>query len=124
MSASTKILREVDHTPGDGQPDYMFFCPGCQCGHGVWTKTNNSMGAVWSFNGDMERPTFNPSILIRSHQWTPPVTAENIDQWRQSPWPQTKVDTVCHSFVRDGQIQFLSDCTHELKGKTVPLPPF
>lgn len=28
----------------------------------------------------------------------------------------------CHSFVRDGQIEFLSDCTHALAGKTVSLP--
>lgn len=27
-------------------------------------------------------------------------------------------------FIRDGQIQFLGDCTHALAGKTVPLPEF
>jgi hypothetical protein len=27
----------------------------------------------------------------------------------------------CHFFVRDGQIQFLEDCHHNLKGKTVPM---
>ncbi len=30
-------------------------------------------------------------------------------------------DEVCHSFVTDGQIQFLGDCTHKLAGQTVPL---
>jgi hypothetical protein len=30
----------------------------------------------------------------------------------------------CHSLVTDGNIQFLDDCTHELKGKTVPLEDF
>jgi hypothetical protein len=29
---------------------------------------------------------------------------------------------VCHSFVTDGRIQFLEDCTHELAGQTVDLP--
>lgn len=29
---------------------------------------------------------------------------------------------ICHSFIKDGMIQFLGDCTHELKGKTVKLP--
>lgn len=29
---------------------------------------------------------------------------------------------VCHSFVTDGRIQFLSDCTHSLAGQTVDLP--
>ena len=29
--------------------------------------------------------------------------------------------TRCHSFVRLGMIQFLSDCTHEFKNQTLPL---
>ena len=29
---------------------------------------------------------------------------------------------VCHTFVTDGRIQFLSDCTHALAGQTVDLP--
>jgi hypothetical protein len=28
----------------------------------------------------------------------------------------------CHSFVKDGWIQFLGDCYHELKGLTVEIP--
>jgi hypothetical protein len=31
-------------------------------------------------------------------------------------------DTVCHSWVTNGRIQFLSDCTHSLKDQTVELP--
>jgi hypothetical protein len=31
---------------------------------------------------------------------------------------------VCHSFVREGQIQFLGDCTHAFAGQTVPMIPF
>jgi hypothetical protein len=30
--------------------------------------------------------------------------------------------TCCHVFVTKGEIQFLGDCTHELKNKTVPIP--
>jgi hypothetical protein len=30
----------------------------------------------------------------------------------------------CHSFVTDGRIQFLGDCTHHPVGQTVPLPPW
>lgn len=40
------------------------------------------------------------------------------------PWEQTKVEKVCHSFVTDGRIQFLADCTHDLAGLTVDLPDF
>ena len=30
----------------------------------------------------------------------------------------------CHSFIRDGKIQYLNDCTHEFAGKTVELPDY
>jgi hypothetical protein len=52
----------------------------------------------------MIRPTFEPSILI------------SIGNGPDAP------RLVCHSFVREGKIQFLGDCTHELAGQTVPLP--
>lgn len=28
---------------------------------------------------------------------------------------------ICHSFITDGEIQFLNDCTHKLAGHTVDL---
>lgn len=103
----------------------MFFCPGCHCGHGVWVHPHrNGKSGTWSFNGDMEKPTFNPSLLVSHDTWTPPVTLENMEEYRMRPWPQTKIHHICHSFVREGMIQFLGDCTHELKGQTVPLPDF
>jgi hypothetical protein len=36
--------------------------------------------------------------------------------------PQT--DKVCHSFVVDGQMQMLGDCTHPLAGQIVAIPPW
>ena len=53
----------------------------------------------WQFNGDVERPTFTPSVLER--------------------YGDSEVN---HYFVTDGRIQFLADCTHELAGQTVDLP--
>jgi len=73
---------------------WMVFCPGCKCGH--------LFDSRWTFNGDMVKPTFRASMLVNQHD------------------PKSR----CHSFVTDGQIQFLDDCAHELKGKTVPLEPF
>lgn len=52
----------------------------------------------WSWNGDVEKPTLKPSILSD-----------------QGP------ELVCHSFVNDGKIQFLGDCTHEFAGQTLDL---
>jgi hypothetical protein len=86
-------------------PDFVFFCPGCRCEHGVWTSKTNRNGARWTWNGDMVRPTFSPSL--------------NISYGNGPDVPRV----VCHSFVRDGQIQFLGDCTHALAGQTVPLEP-
>lgn len=97
-----------------------FMCPGCDGPHML--RVEGEGAPRWGFNGDGDRPTFTPSILARGEAWTPPVTAENLAEWERAPWPQTKVETVCHSFVTDGRIQFLGDCTHALAGQTVDLP--
>jgi hypothetical protein len=94
MSRDEKIVRRC----ADGT--LAVFCPACKCAHGV--------NSGWTFNGDMERPTFSPSIL---------VTWEGFEDGKE-------IKKICHSYVRDGQIQFLNDCTHELAGKTVPLEAF
>jgi hypothetical protein len=78
---------------------YVFHCPGCKCAHGVTTQ-GYKQEPRWTWNESMDAPTFKPSILC------------NRDD------PATR----CHSFVTDGKIQFLGDCFHELKNKTVDLP--
>ena len=114
MALISRKLRSVE---GDG---LMFWCPGCDGAHQV--RVGEGPGPRWGYNGDAERPTFTPSVLARWTEAEPPVTSENLEEWRRSPWPQTKVEKVCHSFVTDGQIQFLGDCTHALAGQTVDLP--
>ena len=79
-----------------GGKAWYFKCPGCKEDH-VITE------GKWKFNGDINSPTFSPSLLVHS------VNKDNPDYFR------------CHSYIRDGMIQFLNDCTHELKGQTVPL---
>lgn len=95
-----------------------FHCPGCKDIHWIVTDTPDG----WGFNGDYERPTFTPSVLMQARYAEPPVTPENLEQWKREPWEQRTVDRVCHSFVTDGRIQFLTDSTHELAGQTVDLP--
>ena len=87
-----------------------FKCPGCESIHVIAVDDPNHNGAKWSWNGSMEKPTFNPSVL---------VTYNGDDAGIDGAPP-----AVCHSFVRDGQIQFLGDCTHKLAGQTVSLPAF
>ena len=101
-----QILRRT----ADGR--FMFFCPGCGCAHGVTS--------AWSFNGDFGKPTFSPSILVRGTQ---PITDEEHAKLMAGEHVEPR-PLCCHSFVRDGEIQFLDDCTHALKGQTVPLEAF
>lgn len=101
-----------------------FNCPGCKERHNVRIVPKDQL-PCWQFNGNFDKPTFQPSILIRSGHYVPwynpsdpcwcTYNKENPD--KKAPFECT----VCHSFITDGQIQFLGDCTHELAGKTVPL---
>ncbi len=86
-------------------------CPGCG-DHHVLPVTGPR---AWGFNGSFDRPTFTPSILVRWKDWD--LDAETDEARAASVRPM-----VCHSFVTDGRIQFLSDCTHPLAGTTVDLP--
>jgi hypothetical protein len=101
---------------------YGFHCPGCDRFHAVYTAGYPSQN--WTFNGDTERPTFTPSLLVQWDDHEPPVTPENIEEYKRAPWTQSKVHRVCHSFITDGRIQFLGDCTHALAGQTVEIPPW
>ncbi len=112
----------VLHTIDNGR--VAFHCPGCDDGHEIPVDASGHRpGVAWGWNGSYDAPTFTPSILVKCHEWQPPVTPENLAQWEREPWPQQKVATVCHSFVTDGKIQFLSDCTHALAGQVVTLQP-
>lgn len=88
----------------------QFFCPGCNRLHEV----NDS----WYFNGDTALPTLHPSVLV---QGTEDLTEDEYQQViagiEVKPRPLR-----CHSFVKDGCIQFLRDCTHRYAGKTIQLP--
>ena len=91
-------------------------CPGCGCSHIFDQK--------WTFNGNMDKPTFSPSMLIISVDCPNPLEHDENGKLVLGPDGRVKgaKDRVCHSFVRDGMIQFLSDCTHGLVGQTVEIP--
>lgn len=55
----------------------------------------------WTWNGDVDKPTVKPSVLTRGE--------DNRGQH------------VCHSWINDGKVQFLGDCSHEHAGKTMDL---
>jgi hypothetical protein len=78
-----------------------FFCPGCRQIHQVRVRGPEPR---WGWNESLAAPTFTPSVKI---WWT---------------YGREHLQHVCHSFVRDGRIEFLGDCTHDLKGQTVDIP--
>lgn len=75
---------------------WIFHCPGCKYGH-------RFDDIIWKFNGDLVKPTLSPSYLTGHDGFT---------------------KNRCHSFIKDGKIQFLDDCFHELRGQTIDLPKF
>lgn len=106
-----------------------FKCPGCGDNHVLPVSPQAGPGPSWDWNGDLARPTLSPSILARRGHFANGLSgpdpkgcacnfAERFPAEEPWPWPCG----VCHSFVRDGRIEFLSDCTHALAGQTVDLP--
>lgn len=109
MSALSPILRSIKW--GDGRA-LGFWCPGCNGAHIVIIESDKR--PKWWWNSSATAPTFTPSILVRTGRAIDPTYEDDPD----FPDPPE----VCHSYVTDGQIQFLSDCLHSLAGQTVPIP--
>lgn len=90
---------------------FLFFCPGCKNAHSFSVGRGEVRDGIvvypqggkqeWGFDGNMEKPTFTPSLLRYAHTGSPQ----------------------CHLFLKNGILEFLSDCQHELAGKSVPLEP-
>ncbi len=119
MSALSPILRDVE---GGG---ITFWCPGCKERHCVYHGLG--LGPRWAWNGDVNKPTFSPSVLIRHGHHMPGHDGGDCWCTYYAARPQAVRHFkcgVCHSFVVDGRIHFLSDCTHALAGQTVDLPIF
>lgn len=79
---------------------YSFQCPACGCAHMVLTDGKKSPN--WTFNGDIENPTTNPSIRVRTEF--------------------NKIPKTCHFFIKNGMIEYCGDCTHDLAGQKIQLP--
>jgi hypothetical protein len=78
-----------------GNGDYIHWCPGCKCFHLINTTRKNDNNAQWRFDGNVNQPTFSPSINIVG---------------------------MCHYFIRQGKIEYCSDSKHSLAGQTIELP--
>jgi hypothetical protein len=97
-----KVFKIIDH---DGEYyGHLFNCPGCGFEHMIPIHSD-----TWCYNGCLKKPSLSPSFKI----WgVADVGPEEI------PTPY-----LCHSFIVQGRIQFLDDCTHSLRGWH-DLPPY
>jgi len=67
---------------------------------------NGGKHPIWKFNNDLDNPIITPSIRA--------IYSIGFPGFPGKPM-------VCHSFVKNGKIQFLKDCTHKLAGQTVDM---
>jgi hypothetical protein len=102
MRRFTTQSNEEGGEPGES---YWFWCPGCDTNHRFVTKLpTGETGPVWSFDGNLEKPTFSPSLDCNRGHADP---ARGVHR--------------CHLFLKAGMVQYLGDCTHEYAGKTIPV---
>lgn len=92
------VLAEIKMS--DGGKGLVFFCPGCgYYHHFIVEQGSDKSKPLWTWNGDMEKPTFSPSLGVN----------------------MAMSEHRCHSFVRNGQIEYLTDSFHSLAGQTVAM---
>jgi hypothetical protein len=84
-----------------------WWCPGCDQLHAVAVDGPHA----WQWDGNVEAPTISPSVRCFT----------TVDD-EGKPLPDGGQRTLCHCFVKAGQIEFCGDSPHALAGKTVPLP--
>lgn len=116
-----KLRRAVGSWNGRPHVRLMHWCPGCADVHGI---TIEGGPPQWSFNGDYDAPSFEPSVRVF-------VTHMTDDDRRLVQ------ETLCHYYIKLGSalsgrganvhpnvsyIDFCGDSPHDLRGKIVELP--
>lgn len=98
-----KVFKIIEH---DGEYyGHLFNCPGCGFEHMIPIHPG-----TWAYNGCLKKPSLSPSFLVEG------VLGPFSDPPDPTPYR-------CHSFIIQGRIQFLDDCTHKLRGWH-DLPPY
>lgn len=102
---STKLRRAMN--------GYTHWCPGCGETHVIPDR--------WTFDGNVELPTFSPSVKIAGKQCVIDELGEWTGEWKRGPDGKA-LDLCCHYILTAGILNYCGDCTHALVGQKVPLP--
>jgi hypothetical protein len=92
---------------------YSHWCPGC--------KEVHLIPDTWTFEGNVNIPTFRPSVKITSKKTIRDDRGNWLGDWERDA-AGNAIDSCCHYVLTGGQLQFCVDSTHALAGQTVPLP--
>lgn len=96
---SPKLVKWSEHS-------FYYYCLGCKMLHPVHvSKPPGQISAVWLWNWDFVKPTLSPSLNVTYS------SPKGLRPTRN-----------CHVFIREGKIQYLGDCYHDLKNTTIELP--
>ena len=91
---------------------FTHWCPGCEEPHIVPDG--------WEFDGNLERPTFKPSVKITGKRKIV-VDGKWTGEWVRDAAGDA-VDFCCHYVLTAGVLAFCGDSTHGLANQNVELP--
>jgi hypothetical protein len=96
-----------------GEGRYFHWCPGCREMH--------PLPDSWQFNGNIDNPTFSPSFKQEGFKVVRDAEGRWTGDWQRDAAGNC-IPIICHYHIQNGQLMYCGDCSHELSGKTIPLP--
>lgn len=102
MRGSDDVVTIATSSSDPTHLDLLWWCVGCEQIHCCNVAGLQAERPRWKWNRSTTVPTLEPSVLKD---------------------PAKGATRRCHSFVRDGVVQFLGDSDHALAGQNVPMLP-
>jgi hypothetical protein len=87
----------------------------------VQTRGTREGTGNWTWNGDTEKPTLRPSLLVTGMQLREEFFTNEQREAIKRRENVHLTELRCHSWITDGKINFLSDSNHKLAGQTLDL---